>query len=86
MKLKLNPCLVQVLWRLIENGKIEGEEIDSYLQDKVEPFKSKGIAAIVLGCTHYPFVKKALSTIVSMEVPIIDGSKGTVKQLTETIR
>lgn len=78
---EIEPLPCPGLVELIESGKIEGEEIDNYLQDKVKSFKSKGIAAIVLGCTHYPFIKKALSRIVSIEVPIIDGSKGTVRQL-----
>jgi glutamate racemase len=51
------------------------------LKDKIEPFNKEGIAAIVLGCTHYPFIKKSLSEVLENKVPIIDGSKGTARQL-----
>ncbi len=73
------PC--PGLVELIEKGILEGEEIENYLKNKIQPLKNQGIAAVVLGCTHYPFIKKTLSKLLNNEVPIIDGSLGTVKQL-----
>lgn len=73
------PCAGLV--ELIESGILEGPELDRYLEEKLNPIIKEEISSIVLGCTHYPFVKKAISKIVGEEVPIIDGSEGTVKQL-----
>ena len=39
------------------------------------------ISTIVLGCTHYPFVKNAIQDIVGEDVDIIDGSYGTIREL-----
>lgn len=78
---QIEPLPCPGLVELIETGIIEGNELNTYLREKIEPFKHDGIAAVVLGCTHYPFIKKVLSQILTKEVPIIDGSKGTVKQL-----
>ena len=39
------------------------------------------ISSIVLGCTHYPLIKDEISRIIGKEIPIIDGSLGTSKQL-----
>ena len=39
------------------------------------------VASIVLGCTHYPFIKNELVKIVGEKTIIIDGSIGTVNQL-----
>lgn len=72
------PC--PGLVELIENGIFSGERINSYLKEKLSPYIEYGIAAIVLGCTHYPFVKKEIG-IIAKNVPIIDGSRGTAKQL-----
>ncbi|MGH4122696.1 MAG: glutamate racemase [Clostridium sp.] len=73
------PCAGLV--ELIENGIIEGDQIQSYLRDKLKEFVGIDIASIVLGCTHYPFIKKELSKIVGEKTIIIDGSIGTVNQL-----
>jgi len=73
------PCAGLV--ELIEKGSIDGEEMKAYLSNKLAPFSKGDIAAIVLGCTHYPFVKKSILSILNREVDIIDGSMGTAKQL-----
>ena len=78
---QIEPLPCPGLVELIETGVIEGDELDKYLREKISPFKNDGIAAVVLGCTHYPFIKKVLSEVLTKEVPIIDGSKGTAKQL-----
>jgi glutamate racemase len=73
------PCAGLV--ELIENGIIDGEEMNSFLKDKLMKYNNSEIAAIVLGCTHYPFVKKELVNIVGDKVAMIDGSLGTANQL-----
>ena len=42
---------------------------------------NEDIAAVVLGCTHYPFVKEALARVVGADVPLIDGGLGTSHEL-----
>lgn len=73
------PCAGLV--ELIENGKTEGEEVNSYLYKKLEPYLNSSISSVVLGCTHYPFIKGELSKLLSKNTNIIDGSLGTSKQL-----
>ncbi|MBX4261753.1 glutamate racemase [Clostridium estertheticum] len=73
------PCAGLV--ELIENGIIDGNEINEYLKGKLKEFSHLDVAAIVLGCTHYPFIKKELIKIVGEKTIIIDGSIGTVNQL-----
>jgi glutamate racemase len=73
------PCAGLV--ELIESGIIEGDEIQSYLKDKLKEFMHLDLASIVLGCTHYPFIKNELIKVVGEKTIIIDGSIGTVNQL-----
>lgn len=73
------PCAGLV--ELIENGIIDGNQVEKYLKGKLEKFMQIDVASIVLGCTHYPFIKKELAKIVGEKTIIIDGSIGTVNQL-----
>lgn len=73
------PC--PGLVEFIEEGKFQGEEIEGYLLNKINTYKNGKIAAIVLGCTHYPFIKETLVKIVGEDVDIIDGGLGTAKEL-----
>lgn len=73
------PC--PGLVEYIEKGIVEGEEINQFIIERFSALKGEKIDAIVLGCTHYPFIKDELYKVFGDEVAIIDGSKGTVAQL-----
>lgn len=73
------PCAGLV--ELIESGVFEGESVEEYLYEKLNKYLKEDIAAIVLGCTHYPFIKKELVKLTGGKVAILDGSLGTAKQL-----
>ena len=73
------PC--PGLVEFIEAGRNHGSDVEEYLLEKINTYRCEKIAAIVLGCTHYPFIKEALSNIVGKEVEIIDGGFGTAKEL-----
>lgn len=73
------PC--PGLVEFIENGDLESNELKQFLKDKLRVVENDKIASIVLGCTHYPFIKELLKEIVGESVEIIDGSLGTSKEL-----
>ena len=72
------PC--PGLAELVEEGKTEGEEISSYLKNLFENLPDKKIDSIVLGCTHYPFVKDEIKKAFSYNVKIFDGGEGTARE------
>ena len=43
----------------VERGVLEGAELESYLTEFYTHIEKK-IDVAVLGCTHYPFVKKTI--------------------------
>ena len=66
---------------LIEQGQINGAKVQKFLNDLLKPYLQEKISVVVLGCTHYPFIKKALQEILPQTTAVIDGSLGTVNQL-----
>ena len=84
LEIETVPCAGLV--ELIEEGILEGEQIEEYLKSKLNPYMESKIASIVLGCTHYPFIKKSLLKILGAETTIIDGSLGTAKQLKRQLK
>ncbi len=73
------PC--KGLAEMVEKGILEGPELDAYLQELLLPFRYCSVEYIVLGCTHYPFVRRAIRKNFGRPVEIIDGSGGTARQL-----
>ena len=78
------PC--PGLMEFIEAGKLEGKEVETYLMDKLGIYKNDKISSIVLGCTHYPFIKSSLIKLLGEEVVIIDGGLGTAKELKRRLK
>lgn len=73
-----NPCLGLV--ELIEDGRISGDEVRELLQECVHPMLTEGVDALVLGCTHYPFVQPLLAEIVGTSVAVIDPAPAVARQ------
>lgn len=64
---------------LIETGRLDSPAVHAYLEEKLAPYRGL-VDAVVLGCTHYPFVKKQIRDILG-PVPFFDGAPGTARQL-----
>lgn len=66
---------------LIEAGKADSEETLDLLASHLEPIQDAGADTIVLGCTHYPFLRKAIRKLLGDRIALIDTSEAVVKQL-----
>ena len=64
---------------LIEVGKVEGPEVEALLREILRPYIGK-LDALVLGCTHYPFVARSISKVLGPEVVLLDGGNGTARE------
>ncbi|MCR1934885.1 glutamate racemase [Clostridium tepidum] len=82
----IEPLPCPGLVEFIESGKVSGEEVYNYLKDKFKKYNNENISAIVLGCTHYPFIKETLRKVIDNKVIIIDGSVGTSKELKRQLK
>ena len=63
----------------IEAGIVDTEETERLLSAQLAPF-ANCLDAVVLGCTHYPFVKKTISKILGKNTQLLDGGAGTASQ------
>ena len=76
------PC--PGLMEFVERGDTDSDALKAYLTDKFAPYLEKGqppLAAVVLGCTHYVFLKKTAQSLLPAAVRVLDGNEGTVRQL-----
>jgi glutamate racemase len=66
---------------LIESGNADGEETLELLAKHLEPIQDAGADTLVLGCTHYPFLRKAIRKLLGESITLIDTSDAVVRQL-----
>ncbi|MCB0634519.1 MAG: glutamate racemase [Lewinella sp.] len=74
-----NPCTGLV--EKIEAGLTEDPDTMSFLNGILQPMFSAGADTFVLGCTHYPLVRKALEQLVPADSVIIDPAPAVARQL-----
>lgn len=68
------------LVELIEEGKIESNEMRELLISYINPMIKKGVDSLVLGCTHYPYLIPLIKEITDNKIQIIDSGLAVAKQ------
>jgi len=64
----------------VEAGQTDAPETEAMLRGWVEPMLAQNIDALVLGCTHYPFVIPVLEKICGPSVRVIDPAPAVARQ------
>lgn len=77
------PC--PGLVEFIERGELDSPALHEYLETLLSPYREK-IDALVLGCTHYPHIKDAISKHIPARVRIYDGGAGTARETMRRLR
>lgn len=72
------PC--PGLVEFIERGELAGERLELFLAELFAPYQSEPIDCVVLGCTHYPFVRDVIGQVLGGDVKIFDGGAGTARE------
>ena len=62
---------------LIEEGWIDHPVTKAVAKEYLAPLAKKGIDVMVLGCTHYPLIKKVIREIVDGNISLIDSAEAT---------
>lgn len=65
----------------IEGGELDSPATRTLLQGWVAPLLAEGCDTLILGCTHYPFIKPLLRTLVPESVSLIDTGAAVARQL-----
>lgn len=66
---------------LIEAGLANSAEARGIAKTYLAPLQAAGVDALILGCTHYPFLEPVLKEILGEDVLIIDPALAVVEEL-----
>ena len=64
------PC--PGLMNFVERGDLYGDDVRQYLEELLYSYSHNEIDAVVLGCTHYPFVRKMIQEVLGDRVRVFD--------------
>lgn len=77
---KVIPITCLDLVPLIEQGKALSTECLALLQQYLQPAVNQGADYLVLGCTHYPFLKPAIQQLYQDRLVLIDSGSAVARQ------
>lgn len=73
------------LVELVEAGKAQSAEAESQVRALLSPYANEQIDAVVLGCTHYPFLREHIQKVFP-DAKLFDGRDGTVQRLKSQLK
>jgi len=76
VKLVAAPGLVE----LVEAGVLIGPEVERVLRPFLDPLIAWGVDVVVLGCTHYPFLRHEIQRLVGPSVHIVDSGEAIARR------
>lgn len=71
------PGLVEA----VEAGVVDTPQIEALLRACLDPLLEAGIDQLVLGCTHYPFLRPLIQQVVGPQVEIVDPAPAVARQV-----
>lgn len=66
---------------LVEKGILTGPEAEAVVGESLQPLLDAGADTIVLGCTHYPFLKETLRKLAGPNIRFIDPAPAVARHL-----
>ena len=80
----VQPCIGLV--ELIERGEISNDSTKRLIHSYLLPLKKNGVDVIVLGCTHYVFIKEIIEDYFSGTVTVIDTGLAVALHAERTLK
>ena len=79
------PVTSLALVPFIESGLQMSDECLATLKEILQPVVDQGADYLVLGCTHYPFLKPAIESIFGQTLTIIDSGVAVARQTAQIL-
>lgn len=77
------PC--PLLVPLAEEGWLEDKVTLLTLEKYLTPMLQEKVDTLILGCTHYPILEKAIRQVTGPKVQLVDSGKETAKVVRQTL-
>ena len=69
---------------LIEAG-IVGAELDAAVRDYATPLRDAGVDTVILGCTHYPMIRRVFERVFGRGTTLVFSADETAREVAETL-
>jgi glutamate racemase len=71
---------------LIEGREPFGQETVAAVREYAQPLKQAGVDTVILGCTHYPLIRRIFERELGRDVTLVFSADETAHEVAETLR
>lgn len=65
----------------VEEGDLDDPRVHDLVDAELRPLHAEGVDTYVLGCTHFPFLRDVIASVVGPAAAIIDPGPAVIEQL-----
>lgn len=69
----------------VERGEFDSEQVHVLAQALLEPAKEAKIDALLLGCTHYPYLARTLNDVMGRDVVLVSSADETAFEVSRVL-
>ncbi len=69
----------------VERGQTSGDEVTVLAERLLAPVRAADVDALLLGCTHYPFLARVISDVMGPAVTLVSSADETAFALTDLL-
>jgi glutamate racemase len=63
----------------VERGQTRGEEVTILAERLLAPVREAGVDALLLGCTHYPYLAQVIGEVMGPDVTLVSSADETAR-------
>src|SRR2546427_2956905 len=79
------PVACPELVPLIEAEELDWDEIDHAVREYWSPLKGAGVDTVILGCTHYPLIRRVFRRVFGRSTTLVFSAEETAREVAETL-
>lgn len=70
---------------LVEKGLYDAYESKTIVNESLQPLKDKPMDCLILGCTHYPFLRDVIADVMGSNVNLINSAEETAREVSTVL-
>jgi len=70
---------------LVESGRWEGAEAHQLVAERLKPLQEKGLDGVILGCSHFPYLARAIRASLGEKVALLDPAERLVDKIAKEL-
>lgn len=82
----MTTCACPGLVEFVERGETDGPQVSILAERLLQPIVDANVDALLLGCTHYPYLARVIRGVVGPEVVLVSSADETAFALADELR